>query len=64
MCRCTSYCYGDVVGTIRVFTSGDLEFNCDLFPWLSRRSSVFCSFPVHICMLSCLCILSPLFGKE
>ncbi|MFS7951027.1 hypothetical protein Hanom_Chr07g00590291 [Helianthus anomalus] len=59
MCRCTSYCYGDIVGTIRVFTSGDLEFNCDLFPWLSRRSSVFFffSFLIHISMLSCLCMI-------
>ncbi|KAK1437948.1 hypothetical protein QVD17_03748 [Tagetes erecta] len=31
-CGCTSYCYGDAVGTLRVFASGDLEISCDCTP--------------------------------
>ncbi|XP_076953818.1 protein ULTRAPETALA 1-like [Bidens hawaiensis] len=31
-CGCTSYCYGDAVGTLRVFADGDLEISCDCTP--------------------------------
>ncbi|KAL4569849.1 hypothetical protein LXL04_025493 [Taraxacum kok-saghyz] len=31
-CGCTSFCYGDAVGTLRVFASGDLEIRCDCTP--------------------------------
>ncbi|KAI3812223.1 hypothetical protein L1987_16930 [Smallanthus sonchifolius] len=31
-CGCTSYCYGDAVGTLRVFANGDLEISCDCTP--------------------------------
>ena len=33
-CGCTSHRYGDAVGTLRVFTSGDLEISCECTPWL------------------------------
>ncbi|CAH1423509.1 unnamed protein product [Lactuca virosa] len=31
-CGCTSHRYGDAVGTLRVFTSGDLEISCECTP--------------------------------
>ncbi|RWW46187.1 hypothetical protein BHE74_00047902 [Ensete ventricosum] len=32
MCGCTSHRYGDAVGRLRVFASGDLEINCECTP--------------------------------
>ncbi|GFY99058.1 developmental regulator, ULTRAPETALA [Actinidia rufa] len=32
MCGCTSYRYGDAVGRLRVFVSGDLEICCECTP--------------------------------
>jgi hypothetical protein len=31
-CGCTSHRYGDAVGRLRVFASGDLEINCECTP--------------------------------
>ncbi|XP_022854456.1 uncharacterized protein LOC111375794 [Olea europaea var. sylvestris] len=31
-CGCTSHTYGDAVGTLRVFVSGDLEIHCECTP--------------------------------
>ncbi|XP_071695241.1 protein ULTRAPETALA 1-like [Rutidosis leptorrhynchoides] len=31
-CGCTSYCYGDAVGTLKVFLNGDLQITCDCTP--------------------------------
>lgn len=32
LCGCTSHRYGDAVGQLRVFASGDLEINCECTP--------------------------------
>lgn len=31
-CGCTSHRYGDAVGRLRVFSSGDLEISCECTP--------------------------------
>lgn len=32
LCGCTSHRYGDAVGRLRVFASGDLEISCECTP--------------------------------
>ncbi|CAI9275541.1 unnamed protein product [Lactuca saligna] len=46
-CGCTSYCYGDAVGTLRVFASGDLEIRCDCTPGCQEDKLTPAAFEKH-----------------
>ncbi|KVH95893.1 SAND domain-containing protein, partial [Cynara cardunculus var. scolymus] len=46
-CGCTSHCYGDAVGTLRVFASGDLEISCDCTPGCQEDKLTPAAFEKH-----------------
>ncbi|XP_021685111.2 protein ULTRAPETALA 1 isoform X1 [Hevea brasiliensis] len=48
-CGCTSHRYGDAVGRLRVFISGDLEITCECTPG--------CNEETQLCLPSCQKIL-------
>lgn len=46
-CGCTSHCYGDAVGTLKVFASGDLEITCDCTPGCQEDKLTPAAFEKH-----------------
>lgn len=46
-CGCTSHRYGDAVGTLRVFTSGDLEISCECTPGCEEDKLTPAAFEKH-----------------
>jgi hypothetical protein len=61
-CGCTSHRYGDAVGRLRVFASGDLEVSCECTPGCHEGP---CQSPTHhfslfdffsSLLISCPCI--------
>jgi hypothetical protein len=56
-CGCTSHRYGDAVGRLRVYASGDLEVSCECTPGCREGPcSPLCiiSTPRPFCLLACL----------
>ncbi|CAL9766084.1 unnamed protein product [Musa acuminata subsp. burmannicoides] len=47
MCGCTSHRYGDAVGRLRVFASGDLEINCECTPGCDEDKLTPAAFEKH-----------------
>uniref|UniRef100_D6MK93 Transcription factor n=1 Tax=Lycoris longituba TaxID=272140 RepID=D6MK93_9ASPA len=47
MCGCTSRRYGDAVGRLRVFASGDLEINCECTPGCDEAKLTPAAFEKH-----------------
>ncbi|KAJ8497600.1 hypothetical protein OPV22_008152 [Ensete ventricosum] len=47
MCGCTSHRYGDAVGRLRVFASGDLEITCDCTPGCHEDKLTPAAFEKH-----------------
>lgn len=46
-CGCTSHRYGDAVGTLRVFPSGDLEITCECTPGCQEDKLTPAAFEKH-----------------
>ncbi|GJV79416.1 ultrapetala 1-like protein [Tanacetum coccineum] len=46
-CGCTSYCYGDAVGILKVFVNGDLEITCDCTPGCQEDKLTPAAFEKH-----------------
>ncbi|CAI9787604.1 unnamed protein product [Fraxinus pennsylvanica] len=46
-CGCTSHTYGDAVGTLRVFASGDLEIHCECTPGCQEDKLTPAAFEKH-----------------
>ncbi|KAD6795672.1 hypothetical protein E3N88_06568 [Mikania micrantha] len=46
-CGCTSHRYGDAVGTLRVFISGDLEISCECTPGCDQDKLSPAAFEKH-----------------
>ncbi|KAM7492279.1 hypothetical protein LguiA_035200 [Lonicera macranthoides] len=46
-CGCTSHRYGDAVGTLRVFLSGDLEISCECTPGCQEDKLTPAAFEKH-----------------
>ncbi|OVA13903.1 SAND domain [Macleaya cordata] len=46
-CGCTSHRYGDAVGRLRVFSSGDLEISCECTPGCQEEKLTPASFEKH-----------------
>ncbi|KAF5174915.1 Ultrapetala-like protein [Thalictrum thalictroides] len=46
-CGCTSHRYGDAVGKLRVFPSGDLEINCECTPGCQEDKLTPAAFEKH-----------------
>ncbi|PKA47905.1 Protein ultrapetala 1 [Apostasia shenzhenica] len=47
MCGCTSHRYGDAVGKLRVFASGDLEIDCECTPGCQEEKLTPAAFEKH-----------------
>ncbi|KAG0497119.1 hypothetical protein HPP92_001584 [Vanilla planifolia] len=47
MCGCTSHRYGDAVGRLRVFASGNLEIDCDCTPGCHEEKMSPAAFEKH-----------------
>ncbi|KAK6918997.1 hypothetical protein RJ641_017419 [Dillenia turbinata] len=46
-CGCTSYCYGDAVGRLRVYLAGDLEISCECTPGCQEDKLTPAAFEKH-----------------
>lgn len=51
-CGCTSHRYGDAVGRLRVFVSGDLEITCECTPGCQEGLSLPSNSYRPICMIA------------
>jgi hypothetical protein len=57
-CGCTSHRYGDAVGRLRVYASGELEINCECTPGCNEGPCHICHLGIYYPFLALFCLFT------